>query len=346
MYNEANSGLGVGSSLQAFLKSFAELGGVAENICQREGEYGRGIFPVDSLRRAKIMTPKNLFVNAENLILSDGVIAIKDKACYTLEETEFLESYYNNLSWGNNGNSDAAAFLTFIASLPEAIKKQLLGNGFVDSNLLASCDTGDHLLKRFISERSVSFEGQSVLAPVWEFVNHSSFVPPLRIAPYGVETPPIEPSSEEILFKYSGKNSPISMWRKYGFACDCIVAYSVPFNIDIGGQALCISCSGQLGLGPGEKSSFSLVGDILSIKSLPVGCISISLPQENFKSILSSAGLSADVANRLFPKIREVNLKARRDLIDSLHELGSEAKSELYRALICEIELIENSSIA
>jgi len=38
-----------------------------------------------------------------------------------------------------------------------------------------------------------------------------------------------------------------------------------------------------------------------------------------------------------------VNLKARRDLIDSLKETGTGAKAQLYKALIYEIELIENS---
>ena len=135
------------------------------------------------------------------------------------------------------------------------------------------------------------------------------------------------------------------MWNKYGFACDCIFAYSIPFNLDIGDQALAIRCAGQLGLGPKDKMSFSIDGEILSIKSLPVGCLSISLPKEKFKSTLSSVGLSADVANRLFSKIREVNLKARRDLIDSLQESGTGAKAQLYKALMYEIELIENSLI-
>ena len=86
-------------------------------------------------------------------------------------------------------------------------------------------------------------------------------------------------------------------------------------------------------------------GDVLSIKSLPVGCLSNALPRENLKSILSSVGLSADVANRLFPKIREVNIKARRDLIDSLQGAGSGAKAQLHKALMYEIKLIENSLI-
>ena len=331
------------TGLQDLRGRFAALGGIAENICQREGEYGRGIFPIDSSRRAKIMTPKNLLVDAANLCLDDQKVAIKNHNGYTAEEIAFLEMYYNDYSWGNGGNSDSASFLRFVVSLPESIKKQLLANGFVDASLLNHCEDSNSLLKRFISERCVNFKGQSVLAPVWEFVNHSSFAPPLRIAPYGVETPPVEPGSEEILIKYSGKKSPMSMWKKYGFACECIVAYSVPFDIAIGKQALAIRCSGQLGLGPKEKSSFSVIGDIISVKSLPVGCLSVTLPQVHFKSILSSVGLSAAVANRLFPKIHEANLRARRDLIASLQDSGTGAKAQLYKALMYEIELIENS---
>ena len=40
-----------------------------------------------------------------------------------------------------------------------------------------------------------------------------------------------------------------------------------------------------------------------------------------------------------------MNIKARRDLIDSLQESGSGAKAQLYKALIYEIELIKNSLV-
>ena len=119
--------------------------------------------------------------------------------------------------------------------------------------------------------------------------------------------------------------------------------HTVSLDIKIGNQALAIRCAGRLGLGPKEKSSFSINGDILSIKSLPVGCLSINLPKENFKSISSSVGLSADLANRLFLKICEVNIKARHDLIDFLQEPGTGVKAQLYKALMYEIELTKNS---
>lgn len=330
---------------QDLLERFIDLGGIAENICQKDGDYGRGIFPLDSSRRVKIMTPKHLLVSTSDLWLDGNKIAIKNGRGYKTEEIVFLEWYYNNYSWGNNGNADSIAFLKFTMSLPDSIKKQLVSNGFIGTNVSRSFESCDCILKRFISERRINYKGQRVLAPVWEFVNHSSFSPTIRITSYGIETPPIEPSSGEVLHQYSGKNSPIGIWSKYGFACDCIVAYSIPFNINLEIYSLAIRCSGKLGLGPEEKKNISIIGNILTMKIMPIGCVYFALPYEIFKSTLSSVGLSADIANRLFSKICEMNLNARYDLIDSLQEQGTGAKAQLYTALIHEIKLIKNSLI-
>ena len=162
-------------------------------------------FSIDSSKRAKIMTPKNLLVEASNLFLDANDVRIKDKSSYSIHEIEFLEMYYNDYSWGNKGNSDTISFIRFVKSLSDSTKSQLLKYSFIEANQLINGDSQDYLLQRFISERCVNFNGSSVLAPVWEFVNHSSFAPSLRTSPYGVETPPIRPGPEEILFKYSVK---------------------------------------------------------------------------------------------------------------------------------------------
>ena len=65
------------SNLQEFLDCFSALGGIADNICQKEGETGRGLYPIDSSRTSKIMTPSNLLVNARNFSLENGEIVIK-----------------------------------------------------------------------------------------------------------------------------------------------------------------------------------------------------------------------------------------------------------------------------
>ena len=192
--------------------------------------------------------------------------------------------------------------------MPETFKEQLLINKLID-RFLFDCHQvdEDRLLKRFIDERVVSFRGRSVLAPIWELVNHSSFAFPLRVTLQGVETPCFEPTSKELLHKYSQKNSPMGMWKKYGFACRCIVAYSLPFKINFGNNSQSVSCSGILGLGPKEKRNIICSQDSISIKSLPIGCLSPDLPFANFCSDLRSAGLSEDLSRRLFPKVLEFN---------------------------------------
>ena len=152
--------------------------------------------------------------------------------------------------------------------MPEEIKAKLFSYGFIDKKLLDICNKSeDDIFKRFVRERSINFYGRRVLAPVWEFVNHSAFAPPFRTTHRGVETPPTDSLGCEVLFKYSGKSSPISMWYKYGFSCDCIVAYSIPFKISLKGVSFTISCAGGHALSPKEKENFSIVGNTLLIKS-------------------------------------------------------------------------------
>lgn len=330
------------TNFQYLIELYIQLGGIAENVYLKKGELGRGIFPVDPLRPAKIMTPKKLLVNRNNLSIRHDEIFIKDSRQFSLKEQKFIELNYN-YAWKGGGNICAAEFLEYVSKIPESVKKQLLECGFIDQALLNRCLDENGIFERFKDERVVRFEGKNVLAAIWDLVNHSSFAPPIRITPYGVKTPPIEPGSDEILHKYIPKSSPISIWRQYGFTCDCIVAYSIPLNINIVNRALVIKCAGQQGFGTKDKKNFSIMDNILSIKSLPVGCLSPSLPQENFKGILTNVGLSTDVVNESFQKIREVNLKARYDLINSLKESATGTKSDLYRALIYEIKLIENS---
>ena len=192
------------NDFQSLIEQFVLLGGFAENIRIGKGKLGRGIFPIDSSRRAKIITPTNLLISRNKVGIRHGEIYVKDSSKFSSKEKRFIESNYN-YAWNDGGNSCASEFLEYISIMPESVKNQLLDCGFMSNDMPSGDPVESEVLKRFIDERVVSFEGKSVLASVWDLVNHSSFAPPLRTTPYGVETPPIEPSSDEILFKYSGK---------------------------------------------------------------------------------------------------------------------------------------------
>ena len=47
------------------LFEFIRLGGIADNVCQKEGEYGRGIFSVNPSLKARIFTPSKLMIKKE-----------------------------------------------------------------------------------------------------------------------------------------------------------------------------------------------------------------------------------------------------------------------------------------
>ncbi len=326
------------------LEQFRILGGVAENICQRDGAHGRGIFPEDPEYSSKVITPRNLLLKRESIGINNERILINDESTFSIEEKSFLESYYNEFSWGNGGNRDSVSFLKYIFSMPKSIRVSLVKNHFIDESLLRFSDSQEHVLRRFADERAVRFGQSSVLAPIWEFINHSTYAAPFRITRNGVETPPIDPSDQEILFKYSGKNSPISMWRKYGFASRSIVAYSIPFEIKTNHGSFLVKCCGQQGLGPGERKKFTLEHGSVLIKSIAVGCLSSSLPLSSFDSILTSLGMHKEVAQRLMPEIQEINVKTRAELLSALRAAGLGNQSELYKALTYEIELIQNST--
>ena len=52
----------MGDSWDFLLSEFRRLGGIADNICLKEGEYGRGIFSVNPNLKARIFTPSKLLV--------------------------------------------------------------------------------------------------------------------------------------------------------------------------------------------------------------------------------------------------------------------------------------------
>ena len=54
------------------LSEFRRLGGIADNVCQKEGEYGRGIFSVNPRLRARIFTPSKLLVKQNDKLFAQS----------------------------------------------------------------------------------------------------------------------------------------------------------------------------------------------------------------------------------------------------------------------------------
>ncbi len=325
------------------VKSFRQLGGIAENIELREGQFGRGVFTKKPDQKPTIMTPKNVLIKRKNVELDKGKIAIKSDPNTSNTAKEFAEYYYNQLSWGNGGNADSQSFLKQITSLSTSVKDALAKHRFIDKRLLNYKDNMETLLERFIDERAFQFKGESVLVPMLELVNHSNYSPPFRVTQNGLKTPPGNPGSSEILHKYSGKNSPMSLWRSYGFTTRSIVAYSIPFEITINQASILFRCFGQQEAAR-DKTNFRQVNpQLVSIDSFPVGCQSPTLPLAHLISTLSHSRINLDTTKSLMRFIQTLNINAREQILNDLQTQKKIKAIELSKALKYEIELIQGS---
>ena len=325
------------------VRSFRELGGTAENVELSQGQFGRGVFTKNPEQKATIMTPKNVLIKRDNIELEKSRITIKSDPNTSNAAKEFAEYYYNQLSWGNGGNADSQSFLKQITSLSTPVKNALAKHRFIDKRLLNYKDDIETLLERFIDERAFQFKGESVLVPMLELVNHSNYAPPFRVTRNGLKTPPGNAEYPEILHKYSGKNSPMSLWRSYGFTSKSIVAYSIPFEITINQASMLFRCFGQHEAATDETDFRQTNPQLVSIDSLPVGCQSPTLPLANLISIFPPSRINLDTAKSLMRFIQTLNVNTREQILNDLQTQKEMQAIELSKALKYEIDSIQAS---
>src|ERR1051326_8615599 len=89
-----------GNVWDQMLDEFRSLGGIAENICLKEGRYGRGLFPVDPSKPYKINIPPSLLVDVKHVRFVDNVFRVAPEAHTGAREKAFLENYQRDFAWG------------------------------------------------------------------------------------------------------------------------------------------------------------------------------------------------------------------------------------------------------
>ncbi len=150
------------------LSEFRRLGGIADNVYQKEGEYGRGIFSVNPSLRARIFTPLKLLVKKDDIHLEGNKLRIKKDKEYNQEIRDFFNFYQDNFSWGSGGKETTELFekglSLFNSNLKELIKKYAL----VDLEERHKGKWDNVIKKQFLNARGINFRNSSVIAPVWE----------------------------------------------------------------------------------------------------------------------------------------------------------------------------------
>ena len=200
------------------LSEFRRLGGIAENICQKEGEFGRGIFSINPKLRSKIYIPSNLMIKKDDICLEGSQIRIKKDKEYNQEIRDFFNYYQDNFSWGGGGKETTESFEKGLSLFPLDLKKLLKKYMFCDLEERHKGNWDSIIKKQFLNARAVKFGKDSVIAPVWDLVNHEVNAFPLVETFNGVSTPNYAPRESELTFSYGYKSS-IGRVFNYGFFC-------------------------------------------------------------------------------------------------------------------------------
>ena len=122
------------SKWDTLLSKFRTLGGVADNVCQKEGENGRGIFPINAKHKSKIFTPSNLIIKKDDI---------------------YLNSKGYKLLLLRSNNPSSYQYQEYYIKLEE-IDDQIL-EALKDENLYQSCKEDQKRLDKIITEESETY---------------------------------------------------------------------------------------------------------------------------------------------------------------------------------------------
>ena len=322
------------------ISKFRNLGGVADNICQRDGSKGRGIFPVNEGLKSKIFTPSNLIIKKDDIFLDNGNVRIKEeKKEYNNETREFFNYYQDNFSWGGGGRENTEAFENSLSLFSSELKSLLKDNRLVDIDHRHKGSWKDVILSQFLYAREFNFKNKLQIVPLLELVNHDVISFQFYKSAKGISSPNYPPNNSELTYTYASKGT-LSCFFDYGFFSKETMVFSLPFNLQIENQGITIMCKGNELTDDLMKVKRS--GESILIDGLPIAdSNSPSLPEAYFKELLSQIGEKNISIDYLY-KIKNFNKLIREKFLENLKSKDNIASSMFFNAIVHELDLISN----
>ena len=210
--------MGSTTDWHTLLEEFRSFGGRAENVVQREGPFGLGLFPINPAEPVEVMVPKKLLVPADNVVLINGEAVIQDDSDFPTGYAKWFRRYQAEYSWGAEGEASVTRFETGLQQLPDDVRDALqrLKLYAVDRHLnLSTSNQRDHMLNRFLNSRCLGREGRLFVMPIVELVNHSPSAENWKTQSDG-GVAVTGTRSGEVLVKYSNTD-PLRRLMRYGF---------------------------------------------------------------------------------------------------------------------------------
>ncbi len=313
------------------ISEFRKNGGVAENVCQKDGVNGRGIFPINFQKKSKIYTPDTLMINKDDIYLDDNKLRIKEDKKYSKNIKDFFSYYQDNFSWGEGGREATELFEKGLKLFNPDLKSLLKHYSIIDIEKRHEGNWNNVILKQFLDARAFKFKKSSMICPVLELVNHEVISLPFIIHQEGISTPNYPPLKTEITHNYSPKSS-LSRFFTYGFFCKETIVFSIPFNINIKGRGINIFCKGNDINDDSMKIERS--GNKIAIEGLPISDINNhKLPVNYFNELIKRID-DANIKNDLFLKIIELNITTRKNILKKLNSTDDNIILHEFRKLL------------
>lgn len=222
------------------LDDFRALGGKADNIEQRVGKFGNGIFPIDPQQPVEIAIPATLLVDADQLVLDGEDLVVSPDADVPGEVREFIARYQKHFSWGADGRKHVEQFERGLKALPEALLDRLRQLRMLNLAQRHKGTWEEVLRSRFLNSRRINYHGRKVSMPVIELVNHSAKAPAFRIND-GIQVRGT--FADEVLVNYSPASDALQRFLNYGFASQEPAAYCLPMPLKLNeGFRLFVGC--------------------------------------------------------------------------------------------------------
>ena len=215
------------------LEEFRALGGTAENIRLGQGEFGRGLFPIEQGKPVAIHIPDNLLVPVSDWVSDGGAPRVGPKAKTGERERAWLNCYQEEFGWGGGGIDEVRRMFETTSALPSELRLELLtkyhcGPWFEEP--------ADHrIAARFLGARSIAYKKAEVVMPLVEMANYgegTSYATASGVALRGL-------FRGEVLVEYGPLDS-FDYFRSWGFATQRPFALSLPMTGKIDSASLMV----------------------------------------------------------------------------------------------------------
>lgn len=323
--------MGAAADWHAFLDEYRAFGGKAENVMQRKGAYGLGLFPIDPSKPIELLVPDHLLVPVDQVKIEDGNLVITDDSSFPEGYGDWFARYQRNYSWGAEGRDNILEFEQGLKDLPDTLKQVLKRNGLCNPEArFPGEDIDKEILRRFIQTRCINRNGSKVIMPIIDLLNHSSTSKGYEMKDQGIAVSGMHDG--EILVRYSNTADPLVRLFGYGFNSPEPLAFSIRCVLQHNDQTFFVQggSPNYQGGGPFKPCEIEKEDDRLIIKQPLLGSAnSPKLPKTLFIQACNTLeGIDVD-AVQLFEQIHQRNTAVLVNVLKELNDLDGEVADKL-----------------